>query len=567
MTVTVATQSMADTFQKSASIESVSWLQQRLRQAAERRRATEVALLLCVSVALIVLSVAAYELSDWLVNFPRWVRLALTLGGFAIGVLALRRHGPRWIPASRVGAGAMARLVEQVQEREGRKAYSRLVASIEFGERPEIPGDTKLKNRVIHEARSECADPCSLRLHNPRHVRLARRLGVVALVALMTLAIFSGATRVFLQRMLGMQVYYPTATMLDSVDWRPVAPARQDYPITVIVRGRIPSSGMLHVRMAGRRNLDLPLLATEGTNAFSTVIPAPEKSFSFTFRMADFESDRYTVRVAEPMYVKQGSVQVEPPAYTQMRKVTEALGSLTAPEGSQLKFTITPDREAREVNLLMDHTHLPLQKGKDGTWALTMEATNSFNYAIAMQDAYGMQNADRLKRNVNIVPDAAPTVEVKQPKSDSFISVASLVPLEAQMRDDYGLTRLELSYDIQQRVNDKDVSVRKGILPLEHAAVTGKVVHVEQILRAADLNVVPGQRIVFRVSVADNRPGRPNLGQSSEIGLQVVDPDELKHVLSAEMTQMATLMRKLRDSEKTQEQTIAQRLLAEGGNP
>jgi hypothetical protein len=283
--------------------------------------------------------------------------------------------------------------------------------------------------------------------------------------------------------------------------------------------------------------------------------------------MGDFESDDYSVRVAEPMYVKRGVVQIAPPAYTGQRPATESLGHLTAPEGSRLKFTIVPDREARAVNLVADNRPVPLQQQEDGSWALSWEATNAFNYEIDMQDAYGMQNSDRLKRIVNIVPDAAPTIEVKQPKPDSFISAASLLPFEAQARDDYGLTRLELSYDIQQRVNDKDVSVRKGVVPLDHAVVTGKVASVEQILRAADWNVKPGQRIVFRVSATDNRPGHPNVGQSTEIGLQVVDPEELKRVLAAEMTQMSVLMRKLRDSEKKQELAISQRLLAEGAKP
>ena len=558
---------MLETLTKSNEIASVSWLQQRLALAAERRRAVEIATLLCVSVALFLLCLAAYELADWLVKFPRSVRLVLTLGGLVAGVLALRRYVPRWIPRLDTPE-KMARLVEQVQEREGRRVHSRLVASIEFGLRPEIPGDTQLKNRVIREARSECADPCALRLYSSRHLRLARNLGLAAAAtAVVCLLVFPGTTRVFLQRMLGVQVAYPTATILGSVEWLPVAPARQNYPVRVVVRGRIPPSGMLQVHAPGRRMIELPLLMADGTNTFSTVIPSPEKSFTFSFRMGDFESERYVVRIAEPMYIKRGSVQVEPPAYTRQRQVTEALGSVSAPEGSRLTFVVAPDREAREVNLLADNRPLPLKRQGDGSWGVTLVATNSFTYEIAMLDTFGMQNADRLKRNVNIQPDMAPAVEVKQPRSDSFVSVASLVPFGVQLRDDYGLTRMELSFDIQQRVNDKDVSVRKGVVPLEHAAVTGKVASVEQMLRVADLNVVPGQRIVFRVSAYDNRPGNPNVGLSPEVGLQVVDPEELKRVLSAEMTQMATLMRKLRDSEKKQELAISQRLLGEGDKP
>ena len=228
---------------------------------------------------------------------------------------------------------------------------------------------------------------------------------------------------------------------------------------------------------------------------------------------------------------------------------------------------ITPDRAAHKVRIVADSLSLPFQEQKDGAWILSLEATNSFSYEIVMQDSYGMQNADRLKRNVTVLPDAAPTIEVKQPKTDNFIASASLVPLEAQVRDDYGLVKLELAYDIQQHSNEQDVSLRKGILKLDHAAVTGKFMRVEQILRATDLNVKPGQRVVLRLQATDNRPGKPNIGLSPEIALQVVEPDELKRLLAAEMTQMSTLMGKLRDSEKKQELSILQRLATDGGAP
>ena len=557
---------MTDTPQ-TEEIASVSWLQQRLRLAAVRHTFFELFTLLCVSVALVILTLAAYELSDWLVGFPKIVRLVLTLGGVVAGIFALRRHVPRWIPR-RSDAEAMARLAEQAQERDGRKAYSRLVASIEFGQRLDIPGDAQLKNRVIAEARAECMDPCKLRLHNPKHVRLARRLGTGAVLATVIGLLFCPVvTRIFLQRMFGAQLYYPTATVLESVVWQPVTPARQNYPVKVVVRGRIPPSGTLHVRMTGRRSFDLPLLAVEGTNTFGVSIPAPEKSFTFSFRMGDFDSDGYAVHVAEPMYVKSGSIQITPPTYTQQAPLTEPLGAILALEGSHLKFMITPDRAAHKVRIVADSLSLPFQEQKDGAWILSLEATNSFSYEIVMQDSYGMQNADRLKRNVTVLPDAAPTIEVKQPKTDNFIASASLVPLEAQVRDDYGLVKLELAYDIQQHSNEQDVSLRKGILKLDHAAVTGKFMRVEQILRATDLNVKPGQRVVLRLQATDNRPGKPNIGLSPEIALQVVEPDELKRLLAAEMTQMSTLMGKLRDSEKKQELSILQRLATDGGAP
>ena len=548
--------------QDQGSIESVSWLQQRLRQASERRRMIEVATLVVVAISLMVVATGIYELADWLVRFPQSVRILITLGALGGGCLALNKKSPKWIPP-KMDVDEMARHAEMMQEKDGKQAHSRMVAAIEFGERPKIPGDTELKNLVIRGARTECTDPCDLRLHNPKHVKVALRLALASVVVVLvaTLAV-PKTSRIFLWRLCGFNMQYPTSTKLVGVDWQQVAPARQNYPVRVTVAGKIPTSGLLHVRMSGRRTFDVPLQISDATTSsvFMAVVPSPDKPFSFTFRIGDFESERFSVHVAEPMYVKTGSIRVIPPAYTKQPSATEPLGGVTVVEGSQLRISVTPDRHAHRVEFVMDGKTLPMHDPAGDAWTLTLLATNSFNYAIAMSDEYDMANADQLKHGVVVIPDAAPTLDVKSPRSDTYISAASLVPFEVQAHDDYGLVRMSLEYEIFKHENDKDILLKKGQVKLDHAALSGKSAFVEQMVRAADLDLAAGQRLVFHLAATDNKPGAINVGRSPDIALLVVEPDELKRVLDGEMTQMATLMRKLRDSEKKQADAIFERI-------
>jgi len=258
---------------------------------------------------------------------------------------------------------------------------------------------------------------------------------------------------------------------------------------------------------------------------------------------------------------------VAPPAYTGQPAGTEALGSLTVSEGSRLRFEVAPDREARHVALVLGTNAVPMAREGDGAWSVVVVATSSAPYEIAMTDPHGMENADRLRHTLAVIPDAPPAVDVRQPKPDAFIAPSSLVPFEVQMRDDYGLLRMAVSYEVVVRANDKDVVLRRGTVALDHPVLTGRVDAVSQVVRAADLKVAPGQRVVFRVTAGDNRPGSPNVGQAADVGLQVVEAAELKRVLEAELAQSAALMRKLRDSESRQAETIFQRLAAEGGSP
>jgi hypothetical protein len=164
-----------------------------------------------------------------------------------------------------------------------------------------------------------------------------------------------------------------------GVDWQQVAPARQNYPVRVTVAGKIPTSGLLHVRMSGRRTFDVPLQISDATTSsvFMAVVPSPDKPFSFTFRIGDFESERFSVHVAEPMYVKTGSIRVIPPAYTKQPSATEPLGGVTVVEGSQLRISVTPDRHAHRVEFVMDGKTLPMHDPAGDAWTLTLLATNS----------------------------------------------------------------------------------------------------------------------------------------------------------------------------------------------
>jgi len=476
-------------------------------------------------------------------------------------VWTLRRHLPRWFPPITT-ADETARLAELAQERAGNKIYSRLVAAIEFGERPNIPGDMDLKNQVIREARSDCADPYTVRLHDPRHTWLAWRLGSAALVLLIVVVLTVPETALIcLQRMGGALVSYPTLTHLVNVEWQQVSPARQNYPIRVTVSGRIPPPGVLHIHMSGRRNYDLPLAATDTPGVFSAVVPTPDKSFAFFFQLGDFESESYSVSLLEPMYVKKGTIFIQPPAYTQQPASSQMLGNLSVPDGSTVRFEIVPDRSAESVLWTVDGHATAMQRQSGGVWTLALSVTNSLCFEIDMQDSYGMGNSDRLKHNLLMLPDLAPVVEVRQPKSDGFISVASLLPFDLLARDDYGLIKLEINYDVVVRDNDVDTVIRQGSVSLDHGGVlTGRVVTVQQVVRVADLNLNAGQHVVFHVLAADNKPDHPNVGQASDVRLQVVTPDELKRVIEGEMTQTAALTRKLRDSETQQAETIAKRL-------
>lgn len=549
---------------KSMSLEPVAWLENDLRAARSRYYLIERFSFSLLSTALVLLAFFIYAIADVLVRFPLYIRPVITLcllGGTAFLVRRFVAVAVKKLPDEE----SVARLVETVREREGKSQRSRMICSLQFGRRPEIRGSMELKNETIKLARTECARPTEVAIYDRKRLKHAFRAALLAIVIYAVWwGLFNAWALTFFQRTIGLNAQYPTATQIVEVKWREVAPMRIDYPVSVQAAGRLPSAGRIVIRFDGEKEFTLPLAQDENDKLqYRAIVPAPLKPFEFRVKLGDSVTDKYSVNVKVPPAMENCSVAIKPPQYTREPSATLELGDLNVPEGSTLQFMVKPGDTVKSCALCVkDQEPVAMEKEKD-LFVGGSEARISAPFSIKLVDEAGLENSDRPSYYLNVVPDQPPKVEVREPRSGSFKSNLSRLAFEVEATDDYKVESIKLIYKVYrtevsgEHVNEK--VIKHGEMKLipggSGVNMSGKLTKVTEEFGGAE-----GDRIGITAVATDNHPGTVLQGQSDEISISIVSPDELRGLIVKEQQRVFDLVAKLRDEEKRQADVIRKRL-------
>ncbi len=548
-------------------IESVSWLERGLKQARGQYYSIEKSAFVVLAISFALLSYLVYGFADYLVRFPRIVRVLLDVGLVVGLIIFMKRFSWKQIK-NLEDVENVARLVETIKEKEGDSQRSLLICALQFGLHPDIPGSLELKNETIKLAKSNCVNPAKVAIHDKKHVKHATRAAIgVALLYAAWVLLFFPHMRIFLMRSIVLNARYPTATKILDVKYAKAAPMREDYTIEVTADGRLPSSGRLKVAYDGGKAFNVTLEQDEAEEGlYRAMIPSPLDSFTFEGRVGDCETGKYAVRIMVPAFVEVGEVEITPPKYTGMGSFRTVLKNLSAPERSKIVFRVTPSRPVAECALLFGGQELKSMRKKGESYELHMLATNGMSYAVKLVDNDGLENRDRVSYYMNITPDAPPIVDLVSPEPGSFFSSVSRLLFKVEIKDDYGIKKVELAYRVLRAAVDggeddegSEKVVNEQTIPLD---ATGNETKMKAQLRKLvnEFNCKAGDRIAFVARANDYFPGDKRVGESDEISVMVVTADKLRAMISKDRQRVGDLLVELTEEEKRHAKALRERL-------
>lgn len=547
---------------RTVAMESIQWLTHALRKARRRYRWHEIRLVVLAGTGISLLALVGYGLSDYLVGFPRPVRILLTLGLAAAGIHRIHRIALR-IRDRLDSDEAVAREVEKVQVGRGASQRSLLIASLQFGTREGITGSMALKNEAIRRARESCIPPDRVPLHEPHHLRRAFAGAVVGLlVALPLWMAFPLETGIFLLRALGSDAAYPTATRIVSRHWPSSAPMRRDYPVEVQAEGRLPGSGRLELQIAGGKPYSIGLDQLQGQPSnYLAVVSSPLDSFRFRVLLGDAKTEWQSVEIKAPPRVTEGGIRVLPPAYTGRAAVDTSLGDVAALEGSRVQVTFrasVPDLAVSEL-VWGETNRVPCQVQADGSLLAELEAGGSTTFYLRLLDQDHLENTDRPRFALSVTPDQLPEVRLQSPEVGTIRSPLSQLRILALAQDDFKVTSMHLAYTISRTEEAdgarQDEEVATGTLPLSpNGSDTEVSARLSTLMN--EFPVRPGDRLVLTAAAEDNRPGGNRVSFSDPVTVTVVTPEELRAMILQEQMRVFALVEKLEESERQQTEAI-----------
>ena len=349
----------------------------------------------------------------------------------------------------------------------------------------------------------------------PARVRRAAARGLLALVALATVAVVGSAP---LSRVAGAAWLHilPSGVelLVDPGDFRLVA----GQPFRVRARfsgaggalGRTPpvlsvlddlAPRQIHMRPAG--------------DGWLAEFPSVARSFRYRVEAGALTSRDHLVEALSPPRVTRIDVEYTYPAFTGLApRGEEDGGDLFAPAGTVARLVVHTDKPVVRGELaLSDGRRVTLDNAGDGRRAAVLAVEGDGRYSVRVVDVHGLSNLDPGDYVVRASADRPPAVRVVRPGGDREVTPLEEVTVEVRAGDDHAVDRLDLVYTVVGRED----RVLPFDIPNRAAAVAGT-----RTLFVEDLAVEPGDVITYFARARDAGPaGASNEARSDLYFLEV----------------------------------------------
>ena len=253
---------------------------------------------------------------------------------------------------------------------------------------------------------------------------------------------------------------------------------------------------------------------------FGGRIQSVDHAITYHVAYADQKSDTFTVGVFEYPRLNRADAELVYPKYTSLEKrLVQDIRQVSAIEGTELTlicYLNKPVAEAKligrdgeEIELTVaevaktsdDDSNTPRSLGDFG-YKMTITMDRSRRMELHLVDDAGRANKQPPEIVINVLPNKPPDLKLVQPSRDVQVSPIEELQLQANAYDDYGLSRIGVSYMIPGS-QAKDVVLAQQIAGKER-------VDVNHLVAFEELDAEPDQLLSYHFWAEDAGPdGQP----------------------------------------------------------
>ncbi|NVO85435.1 hypothetical protein, partial [Hymenobacter terrestris] len=197
-------------------------------------------------------------------------------------------------------------------------------------------------------------------------------------------------------------------------------------------------------------------------------------------------------------------VRVQPPAYTRQAAFTPESGSFRCPAGSRVRWQLRLSRPSKAPPVLeLGARKLPLQPVPGDSLAFSREEVLAASVLYRLR--LGGQVSDDY--SIEVVADQAPVIRLIQPKAYTLVEFGQppRVAIEAQLKDDYGLSRARLVATVAQGQGEA-VKFTEVVTELSNGLGSQpSTATLRPVLNLRALGLSYGDEVYFYLQAWDNR--------------------------------------------------------------
>ncbi len=277
----------------------------------------------------------------------------------------------------------------------------------------------------------------------------------------------------------------------------------------------------------------------EGKHRFAAL----DFSFDYQVRTPWAASDTFRVEVFEKPMITSLDLRYDYPAYTGLpsRHLPDASGVIQTLQGTTVGFRFEANNPLQDALCIFDDGEVvhPRRIGRQ-SYEGEFIVQHSGGYQLKLTDVLGSESHPVMK-SITALPDKIPVVEIVIPGRDTVITQNMVLPLRIDGADDFGITDVTLHFMV-----DGTEEQRAPLL----ASIPETMFSLDHLFDLSTLRLIPGDEVVYWVSVTDNRP-EPQTGESRRYRARFPSIEEIyEEVAKADEERQAGMMKTREEAEE-----------------
>lgn len=334
--------------------------------------------------------------------------------------------------------------------------------------------------------------------------------------------------------------------------------AGNDATITVRAIGVAPPVATLKIRSAsGGLTIPVNLTSSGELSLYTHTVKNVREDFTYQFEANDGESDSSQVTVNIPPHLEGIRFIQTYPSYTGLPETEMSPGSLRLLEGSSLRVEAKASESLESASLFIaDHWKMLMEsdQAQKSFWIdLTVPESGWKSFSILLDAGRARKSSKEPVYRVEIVKDRVPSAAMILPKKDRItVTPDSTIPLSFKASDDFGLSRVELCYRVDEGNGDPFEQQYASRYPLAMPE-RGKNHSGEYPLDLSRIQPRPkiGSTVHVWVEAYDNNGLKgPEKAASKEKAITVISEEQKRMELLELMSQRAKDIEKLYETQR-----------------
>lgn len=259
-----------------------------------------------------------------------------------------------------------------------------------------------------------------------------------------------------------------------------------------------------------------------GSSTYRFVVQNPSKPFDIHFSASNFKSKTYTVDVLAKPMVTGFKLDVQYPEYLKKENETfKNQGDIAVPEGSVVFWILDADN-TKQVEFNFNSKPYSTVLSSEGDYRAKQLITETLDYNVTAISEKQLRS-EEMSYQIKMIPDAYPTVEMKQ-EVDSSLSSNLYFTIKAN--DDYGFSKTQF---VLVKPDGTEARTR---LKTQTNSLEQRLYH---FINLSTLSLNPGDELQFYAEVWDNDGvNGPKYVRTNSIQLKQATKAELESAIKSE---------------------------------